>query len=332
MRKPMGEILEDFALNRQINKQGGIRKIGVVGCGAVGQEITKVAARSGIDVVFVESSDERVAKVFESLDHDLDNMIARWGITASDKRLILSRISGSSAMKELSQCDLVIEAISTATKSAGAAIEFRRNLFREIEEIVPRDTVLSSNASTLLVSDLGSALKHPERMLGLSFMVSPTMVKTVEVVKGWETSEETFTKACRFVQTIGKKPVEVRESPGNISTRLIIVLINEACEIFLEGTASIEGIDQTMKFGYGLQSGPFEMADKIGIDRIVKYADNLFMEFGLFKFKPSPILKRLARSKQVGRRSGRGFYLYDDKGKNIGLNLPLIDFSADRRP
>ena len=321
----MAECLKDFALNRKIGKEVGIRKIGIVGCGAVGQEIARVTAHHGIDVVFMELTEEKLDNVYKKIEAELDNMIDRWGITAGDKRIILSRITGTTSIKDLKDCDLVIESISTSTKSAGEAIKARRDLFRDIEKVVSATTVLSSNASTLLISDLSSELKHPERMIGLCFMVSPSMVKTVEVVRSVETSEETFRKTCHFVQAIRKEPVEVKESPGNISTRLLITLINEACEIYLEGTATITGIDNTMKFGYGLQSGPFEMADKIGIDRIVKYADNLFMEFGLFKFKASPILKRLARSKQVGRRSGKGFYLYDDKGKNIGQNLFLTD-------
>ena len=324
----MAECLKDFALNREIGKEVGIRKIGIVGCGAVGQEIARVTAQHGIDVIFVEQTKEKQDDVYNKIDAELNNMIDRWGITAGDKRIILSRIIGTTNIEDLKDCDLVIESISTSKKSAGDAIKARQDLFKEIEKVVPESTVLSSNASTLLISDLASELKHPERMIGLCFMVFPYMVKTVEVVRSVETNEETFRKTCHFVQAIRKEPVEVKESPGNISTRLLITLINEACEIFLEGTATITGIDNTMKLGYGLQSGPFEMADKIGIDRIVKYADNLFMEFGLFKFKASPILKRLARSKQVGRREGKGFYLYDEKGKNTGPNPSIIDYKT----
>ncbi len=317
----MTEPLEQYALNKDLQKTEHLQKIGIIGCGTVGQEIARITSQYGMDVVFVEVGEDRVLHAMQAIENQLDEMINRWGITAGDKRLILSRIKGSSDLKDLQGCHLVIEAISTLHKGTGAGLETRKFLFKELESIVSKETVLASNAATLLISDLSADLNYPGRVVGLSFMVSPVVGKVIEVVRGNDTTDEVFALAARYTELIHKRPVEVMESPGNISTRMLITLINEACEIFLEGTAGIQEIDDTMKFGYGLQWGPFELADKVGLDRIVRYADHLFSEFGLFKFKASPMLKRLVRTKHLGRSTGSGFYKYDESGRKMIANL-----------
>ncbi len=308
----MSEVLEDYALNEKLRKKESLRKVGIVGCGSVGQEIARIISQSGIDVVFVDVSEERVNEIFIAINQQLDMIIDRWGLTESEKRAILSRIHGTTRYEDLSECNLVMETISSTRP--GTSLDLRKEVFKKIEEHVSGDTVITSNISTLMISDLSSSLKYPERAVGLHFMIPPT-VKVVEVVKGLRTSEEAYDFVCRFAKMIGKKVVTVNESPGNISTRLIVTLINEACEVLMEGVASIENIDDTMKLGYGLQFGPFELADRIGLDKILKYMDNLYQEFGLQKFKASPIIKRLVRANNLGRKSGKGFYKYDNETK-----------------
>ena len=317
----MAESLTPYALNEDFQKAEHLQKIGIIGCGTVGQEIARITSQYGMDVIFVETGPERVAHAMRCIEEQLDEMINRWGITAGDKRVILSRIKGSSQIKDLEGCHLIIEAISTMHKGTGVGLDIRKEMFKELEDIVSPETVLASNSATILISDLSADLKYPGRVVGLSFMVSPVVGKVIEVVRGNDTTDEVYALAARYAELIHKKPVEVMESPGNISTRMLITLINEACEIFLEGTAGIQEIDDTMKYGYGLQWGPFELADKVGLDRIVKYADHLFMEFGLFKFKASPLLKRLVRTKHLGRSTGSGFYKYDEIGREVAENL-----------
>ncbi len=317
----MSEVLEDYALNEKLRKKESLRKVGIVGCGSVGQEIARIVSQSGIDVVFVDVSEERVNEIFLDINRQLDMIIDRWGLTESEKRAILSRIQGTTDYSKIAECNLVMETISS--NKPGTSIELRKEVFRKIEENVSPDAVITSNISTLMISDLSSTLNFPERAVGLHFMIPPT-VKVVEVVKGLRTSEEAYDFVCRFAKMIGKKVVTVNESPGNISTRLIVTLINEACEVLMEGVASIESIDNTMKIGYGLQFGPFELADRIGLDKILKYMDNLYQEFGLQKFKASPIIKRLVRANNLGRKTGKGFYKYERDTK-VSQNITCTE-------
>jgi 3-hydroxybutyryl-CoA dehydrogenase len=318
----MSEVLEDYALHEKLQRKGTLQKVGIVGCGSVGQEITRVVSKAGIDVVFIDVSEERVQEVFLSLNQQLDEIIDRWGLTESEKRAMLSRIKGSTDYKDLADCNLVMETISS--NRPGTSLELRKEVFRKVEENISKETIITSNISTLMISDLASVLKYPERAVGMHFMIPPSTVKIVEVVRGLKTSPYAYEFVCRFATMIGKRVITVNESPGNISTRLIVTLINEACEVLMEGVASVESIDDTMKFGYGLQFGPFELADRIGLDKILKYMDNLYQEFGLHKFKASPIIKRLVRANNLGRKTSKGFYLYDHN-KKIGLNIQATE-------
>lgn len=317
----MSEVLEDYALSEKLRKKDSLRKVGIVGCGSVGQEITRIISQAGIEVVFIDVSEERVREIFLNLNDQLDRIIGQWGLTESEKRAILSRIHGSTDYKNLAECNLVMETISS--NKPGTSIELRKEVFKKIEEHVSDDAVITSNISTLMISDLSGVLRIPERAVGMHFMIPPT-VKVVEVVKGLRTTEQAYEFVCRFAKMIGKKVVTVNESPGNISTRLIVTLINEACEVLMEGVATIENIDDTMKLGYGLQFGPFELADRIGLDKILKYMDNLYQEFGLQKFKASPIIKRLVRANNLGRKTGKGFYKYE-KEVRVSQNITFTE-------
>lgn len=314
----MSELLEDYALHQKLQRKGSLQKVGIVGCGSVGQEITRVISKAGIDVVFIDINEERVREIFLSINQQLDEIIDRWGLTESEKRAILSRIKGSTDYNELRDCNLVMETISS--NKPGTSIELRKEIFMRIEEHVTPETIITSNISTLMISDLAAVLKIPERAVGLHFMVPPSTVKIVEVVNGLKTSRHAYEFVCRFANMLGKRVITVNESPGNISTRLIVTLINEACEVLMEGVGTLEDIDETMKFGFGLQFGPFELADRIGLDKILKYMDNLYQEFGLHKFKASPIIKRLVRAGNYGRKTNKGFYIYNN-GNKVGPNI-----------
>lgn len=317
----MSEALEDYALHEKLQRKGSLQKVGIVGCGSVGQEITRIVSQAGLDVVFIDVSEERVLEIFLSINQHLDEIIGRWGLTESEKRAILSRIKGSTDYNDLRDCNLVMETISS--NKPGTSIELRKEIFQKLENYVTSDAVITSNISTLMISDLSSVLKRPERAVGMHFMTPPS-VKIVEVVKALNTNQQSYETVCRFANMIGKKVITINESPGNISTRLIVTLINEACEALMEGVASVDNIDDTMKLGFGLQFGPFELADRIGLDKILKYMDNLYQEFGLHKFKASPIIKRLVRAHNLGRKTGRGFYIYEN-GKKTSHNITCTE-------
>ncbi len=284
--------------------------MGLIGCGNMGQDIAHLVAANGFNVVFVDVSEVRVAEVFIELNQKLDNIIDKWGLTESEKRAILSRIHGTTDYNEISDCDIVIETINN--RKPGTSLELRKEVFRKVESVVSETAVIASNTSTLVISDLASVLKHPERAVGLHFLPSLTSGSVVEVVRGMYTDQRSEEFVEKFARTIGLRVIPLLESPGNVSTRLIVVLINEACETLMEGVSSAQNIDATMKLGFGLQLGPLEMADRIGLDKVIKWMNNLYQEFGDRKYKPNPIIKKLYRLGYHGRRNGQGFYVYDN--------------------
>ncbi len=310
----MTETLTDFALGKKIVQEGTLQKVGVVGAGTTGQQIIRLVAKAGIDVVFVDLSEDRVKEIFEALDKQLDEKINRWGLTPGEKRAMLSRIQGSSDFSILKGCNVVIETIHS--KKKGTSLEIRREVFKKIEDVVDSKTTIVSNTATLNISEIAEVLKYPQRALGLHFILPVDQVKVVEVVRTSKTDPHNFECISKFMKMVDKELIQVQESPGNISTRMIVPMINEACSILLEGVASVSEIDKTIKHTTGYQTGPFEMADNIGIDKVLKWMENLYNEFGEIRFKPSPIIKRLARAGMVGRESGEGFYLYKN-GKRI---------------
>jgi 3-hydroxybutyryl-CoA dehydrogenase len=310
----MAETLADFSLGEKIVQEGSLQKVGIVGAGTTGQQIIRMVSKAGIDVVFVDLSEERVAEIFKSIDEQLEVKINRWGLTPGEKRAMLSRIHGSTDFSTLEGCNIVIESIHS--KKKGTSLELRKEVFKKIEAVVGENTTIVSNTATLNISDIADALKKQDRALGLHFILPIDHVKVVEVVRTIRTSDRSFDCISKFLKMVGKELIQVQESPGNISTRMITPMINEACSILLEGVATVEEIDKTIKHTTGHQTGPFEIADNLGLDKILKWMDNLYNEFGEFRYKPSPIIKRLVRAGMTGRAAGEGFYIYKD-GKRM---------------
>lgn len=308
-KQKMDQLLE-FGLGDKLKVEGKINKVGIVGCGTIGQGVTLLCARYGIEVAFIDVSDERISEIFKSLELQLDSEIAHWGMTSSEKRLVLSRIIGSTSFKDLSNCDIVIEMIGS--RKQGTLVNRRIEVFRNIEEVVSNEAIISSNISTLMISDLANELKNPGRAVGMHFIEPISKTNIVEVVSGVKSTKEATDKVMRFCQMVGKTGVPINESPGNVSTRMIIPLINEACEILMEGVASVKDIDLTMRETLGHNIGPFELADNIGLDKVLKYMENLYLEYGETKYKASPVIKRLVRANYLGKSVGRGFYNYEN--------------------
>ena len=290
-------------------------KVGIVGCGILGQEISRMVSSHGIEVTFIEISEEKIKNVMGSMSTELDNMIERWGMTHSEKRAIMSRIKGSMNYEDLEGADIVIESVKS--RSRESSVELRKRIFREIEKYIDPDTIIATNSTTLVITEMSSELEYPQRCVSLHFLSPADKIPVVEIARGLNTSDETYEKVCHFVKLFDKKVIPVIESPGIISTRLIAPLINEACEILMEGVGEMEDIDATMKMGFGFPLGPFEVADKIGLDSIVRWLDNLYKEFGDLKYKASPLLKKMVRANLIGRETQRGFYKYDEDGKRI---------------
>jgi len=315
------EKLEDYGLSHESKAKTMFSRVGIVGAGSVGQNIARMISSKGMDVIFLELNQQKIDQAYQELAKELDRMIERWGMTNSEKLGILSRIKGTMNYNDFKGCDIVIEAIKSSSREHSHDI--RMAILRKIEQHVDRNTIIATNSSTQVITELTADLEHKDRCVSFHFLTPEADARVVEIVKGLYTSQEAYENTIKFANLIGKKVVPVKESPGIISTRLFVPLINEACEILMEGVGSMEDIDLTMKVGFGLPLGPFEMADKIGLDKILRWCENLYDEFGDLKYKSSPLLKKLVRANQWGRRTGRGFYEYNKDGVKITKNLSL---------
>ena len=310
----MKEKLEDYALSKSAQKQSDGIQVGLVGCGSMGQEIAVLISKSGIEVTFIEVSEKRIANAFMKMEEQIEDVISHWGMTSGDKRAIMSRIKGSTNYEDLADCNIVIEAINTKKWVPNQPV--RKEVFKKIEKVVSPDCVIISNASTIVISDLAVVLKRPCRAVGIHFLSPVLTTKIIEVNRCISTNDEAIEKVYRFARMIGKDIIKVYGSPGNISTRLIVPMINEACGLLMEGVSTVEEIDKTMKIGYGMLRGPFSMADRIGLDKLTKWMEGLYNEYGDTKYKTSPLIRRMVRAGMLGRKSGEGFYFYEN-GKKI---------------
>ena len=313
------EKLEDYGLAKDTKPKTLFSLVGIVGAGTVGQNIARMVSSKGLDVIFLDLNKERIDQAYLELSKELDRMIERWGMTNSEKLGILSRIKGTTDYSRLKGCDIVIEAVKSTTREHSH--EMRMNILTNIEKHVDRDTIIATNSSTQVITELTADLTYKDRCVSFHFLTPEADARVVEIVKGLYTSQSAYENTIKFANLIGKKVIPVKESPGIISTRLVVPLINEACEILMEGVGSMEDIDLTMKVGFGLPLGPFEMADKIGLDKILRWCENLYDEFGDLKYKSSPLLKKLVRANQWGRRTGKGFYNYNKDGVKINKNI-----------
>jgi len=307
------ESIEEFGLSSKERPKQLFSKVGIVGCGTIGQSIALMISKKDIEVIFIELTEEKIKHAIEEITTELNNMIDHWGMTPGEKRAILSRINGYTNFEELKDCDLVIEAVRSKTRER--RISYRKEIFKKIESVVSKECIIATNSTTIVITELSAELEHNERSVSLHFLTNTPNAKMIEIVRGLYTSDNFYHRVIKFVKMIGKEPILVEESPGLISIRVYVAQLNEACEVLMEGVGSIEDIDKTMKIGLGQVLGPFEMADKIGLDKVLRWMDNLYNEFGDKKYMGSPIIKRLVRSKNLGRITGKGFYKYGDNGK-----------------
>jgi len=283
---------------------------GVVGAGTMGQGIAQLMASSGIDVILVEKDEESLSHSMNELAEMMDREIARWGMTASEKRAVLTRIQGTTDMIKLQDIHLIIESVTED-------IALKQDLFRRVDQICDSDAILVSNTSTLSLSEIASVTSHPDRVIGMHFMNPVSKTKIVEVIRGLHTSEETFTYIKGFAERINKVAIEVYEYPGYVTTRVIIPMLNEAMYVLMEGVSTAEHIDTAMKLGFNLNFGPLEFADMMGLDEVMRWMETLFHELGDLKYRPCPLLRKMVRAGHLGKKTGEGFFKYNRDGKKI---------------
>ncbi|UVI32437.1 3-hydroxyacyl-CoA dehydrogenase NAD-binding domain-containing protein [Paenibacillus spongiae] len=288
-----------------------VRKVGVIGAGTMGQGIAEMLAFHGLDVYIYEHLEDRQSHALAMIEQSLDKQIEKWAITRSEKKLVTSRLHIAESLSSMHDCELVIETITEDLDS-------KKAVFEELDRICGPDVILASNTSTLSLTELASVTAYPERVIGMHFVYPVMKTDLVEIVRGLKTSDDTFSRTKHFVEVIiQKKGVMVFESPGFVTTRLICLFINEALHVLEEGVASAEDIDSAMRIGYSFQNGPFEMADRFGLDSILAALERMFREYGELKYRPSIVLKKMVRAGQLGAKSGVGFFHYDKDGNRI---------------
>ncbi len=285
--------------------------VGIVGAGTMGQGIAITCASAGLDVLLAEQSADLAGKAREAIAATLDRDIAKWRRTEGEKKAALARIKTVESLATLEGAQLVIEAVSED-------LDLKCSIFRELDRVCPPEDILATNTSALSITEIATHTKRPDRVIGLHFLNPVPRVPLVEVVRGLATSDPTYAAALEFVRVVGKTGIEVFEYPGYVTTRVMIPFLNEAMHVVMEGVASAEAVDTSMKLGYGLPIGPLALADRIGLDEVRRWMQYLFDELGDIKYRPCPLLRKMIRAGHLGRKSGRGFFEYDQSGQIVG--------------
>jgi len=292
-----------------------VRAVGIVGAGTMGQGIAVACAAAGLDVLVSERTPQAAQQAMAEIVHALDNDIAKWRRTESEKRAILARIRTVDSFGALEAAQLVVEAVPDD-------LELKASIFQELDLVCPAEDILATNTSALSVSEIAARTKRPDRILGLHFLTPVPVVPLVEVVRGLSTSDQTLRDALEFVRLIGKTGIEVFESPGYVTTRVILPFINEAMHVVLEGVASAEAVDTSMRLGYGMSLVPLALADRMGLDEVMRWMQHLFDELGDLKYRPCPLLRKMVRAGRLGVKTGSGFFEYDEQGRLRGAPAP----------
>ncbi|NFG28191.1 3-hydroxybutyryl-CoA dehydrogenase [Clostridium botulinum] len=280
-----------------------MKKVFVLGAGTMGAGIVQAFAQHGYEVIVRDIKDEFVERGIAGIKKGLTKQVAKGRMTEEVKEEILSRISGTTDMKLAADCDLVVEA-------AIENMKIKREIFAELDEICKPETILASNTSSLSITEVASATKRADKVIGMHFFNPAPVMKLVEIIRGMATSQETFDAIKELTVAIEKNPVEVAEAPGFVVNRILIPMINEGIGILAEGIASVEDIDTAMKYGANHPMGPLALGDLIGLDVCLAIMDVLYNETGDTKYRAHSLLRKYVRAGWLGRKSGKGFYDY----------------------
>jgi len=273
----------------------------------MGQGIAISCALAGLDVLLCDKDLAHAEQAKAGIGAELDRDIAKWRHTQSEKSAVLARVKPVAALPELEQAQLVIEAVPDD-------LRLKAGIFQQLDAACPPEDILATNTAALSVTEIAALTKRPDRVIGLHFHHPVPKIPLVEVVRGLATSDATYRDALDFVRLIGKTGIEVFEYPGYVTTRVMLPFLNEAMHVVMEGVASAEDVDTSMKLGYGLPVGPLQLADRMGLDEVMRWMQHLFDELGDVKYRPCPLLRKLIRAGHLGVKSGKGFFEYDQAG------------------
>ena len=287
--------------------------IAVIGAGLMGNGIAQACATAGYDVVNVDTFEASIEKAKATVEKLFAKKVAKGKITEETKAEIVNRITYSMDFNDVKDAAIIIEAVPEN-------IDIKKDTFKKLDEAADKDAILVSNTSGLSISEIASVTNRPDKVMGAHFFYPAPVMKLLELVRGLVTSEETYNKVKVFAERIGKTTVDAPEFPGFMVNRILVPMQNEAAYMVMEGS-SPEDVDNAMKLGCNHPMGPIELTDFVGVDTMLATMTGLYNGFHDSKYRPCPLLETMVKSGMLGKKSGQGFYKYDEKGNKIGSNF-----------
>ncbi|MCL8007439.1 3-hydroxyacyl-CoA dehydrogenase family protein [Gelidibacter japonicus] len=286
-----------------------MKNIAVIGAGTMGNGIAHTFAQTGFKVQLIDINEDSLKKGIETITNNLDRMVAKDRITEDQKQQTLSNISTFTDLTEgVKSADLVVEA---ATENS----ELKLKIFKQLDDICSKDTILATNTSSISITQIAAATMRPKQVIGMHFMNPVPIMKLVEIIRGYNTSDEVTKTIMELSKTLGKDPVEVNDYPGFVANRILMPMLNESIETLYNGVAGVTEIDTVMKLGMAHPMGPLQLADFIGLDVCLSILNVMYDGFKNPKYAPCPLLVNMVRAGKLGIKSGEGFYDYSESRK-----------------
>jgi 3-hydroxybutyryl-CoA dehydrogenase len=287
-----------------------VRRLGVVGAGQMGSGVAQVAAQAGLDVLMLDASEALCRRGVESIERNIDRMIQRGRFKPEERERVLRRIETTVRPEDLKDIDFLLEAV---VENEGVKI----GVFQELDKICPPEVIFASNTSSISITRMAARTSRADRVIGMHFMNPVQAMKLVEIIRGLATSQATYEETRTLAETLGKSTMTAEDFPGFIVNRILLPMINEGIYTLYEGVGGVTDIDTAMKLGTNQPMGPLELADLIGLDTCLAIMEVMHRVFGDDKYRPCPLLKKYVDAGYLGRKTGRGFYKYDERGNPI---------------
>ncbi|HVB34302.1 MAG TPA: 3-hydroxybutyryl-CoA dehydrogenase [Patescibacteria group bacterium] len=281
-----------------------VKTVGVVGAGTMGNGIAHVFARAGYPVILCDVEQSRLDSALETINKNLDREIKRGKLSEAEKPAVLARLHLATSLEALAAADLVVEAVPEQPA-------LKQQVISELGRVLDPKIVIASNTSSISITALGVSSGRPDRFIGMHFMNPVPMMTLVEVIRGLATGEETVALVCGLCERLGKTPIAAGDAPGFVANRILLPMLNEAMFAVLEGVATVQAVDQVMKLGMNHPLGPLELSDLIGLDVCLDIMEVMHRGLGDSKYRPCPLLRNLVAAGWLGRKTGRGFYVYE---------------------